>query len=265
MIEPLDRPLQRLYDWLMMIPNCAFRFFPVLMACLAAGLFSSGCQTRPTAAAGAVPPEKSIRPGVNTEYLKPNLEVSQWVERFEREGREIYNQRQQIIKAARIRRGLAVADIGAGTGLFTPLLADATGPRGKVYAVDIVKDFLALIEKRAAVAGLRNVRTVLCTERSVELAKNSVDLAFICDVYHHFEYPHSSLASLHRALRPGGELVLVEFKRVPGQSSDWVLNHVRAGQEVFTAEIEAAGFKKVQEIDLLKENYILRFRKVQKL
>ena len=62
----------------------------------------------------------------------------------------------------------------------------------------------------------------------------------------------------------GGELVLVEFKRVPGQSSDWVLNHVRR-QEVFTAEIEAAGFKKVQEIDLLKENYILRFRKVQKL
>ncbi len=91
-----------------------------------------------------------------------------------------------------------------------------------------------------------------------------MDLAFICDVYHHFEYPHSSLASLHRALRPGGELVLVEFKRVPGQSSDWVLNHVRAGQEVFTAEIEAAGFKKAQEINLLKENYILRFRKTQK-
>ena len=202
MIEPLDRPLQRLYDWLMMIPNCAFRFFPVLMACLAAGLFSSGCQTRPTAAAGAVPPEKSIRPGVNTEYLKPNLEVSQWVERFEKEGREIYNQRQQIIKAARIRRGLAVADIGAGTGLFTPLLADATGPRGKVYAVDIVKDFLALIENEP-LSPASGTSAVLCTERSVELAKNSVDLAFICDVYHHFEYPHSSLASLHRALRRG--------------------------------------------------------------
>lgn len=248
----------------MTIPNFAFRFFPVLTAGLAAGLLLPGCQTTPKPAADAAPPEKSIRPGVNAEFLKPSLEVGQWVERFEREGREIYSQRHQIIKAAGIRRGSAVADIGAGTGLFTPLLADATGPKGMVYAVDIVQDFLNLIEKRAVAAGLRNVRTVLCTERSVELPKDSVDLAFICDVYHHFEYPHSSLASLHRALRPGGELILVEFKRVPGQSSDWVLNHVRAGQAVFADEIEAAGFKKVQEIDLLKENYILRFRKVKK-
>ncbi|MBI4324491.1 MAG: SAM-dependent methyltransferase, partial [Chloroflexi bacterium] len=104
-----------------MIPNCAFRFLPVLAVGLAAGLFSSGCQTKP-AAANAAPPEKSIRPGVNAEFLKPHLETSQWVERFEREGREIYDQRQQIIKAAGIRRGSAVADIGAGTGLFTPLL-----------------------------------------------------------------------------------------------------------------------------------------------
>jgi predicted methyltransferase len=72
------------------------------------------------------------------------------------------------------------------------------------------------------------------------------------------------MASLHRALRANGEVVLVDFKRVPGQSSDWSLNHVRAGQEVFTAEIEAAGFKQTEQIDLLKDNYVLRFRKVRK-
>jgi hypothetical protein len=72
------------------------------------------------------------------------------------------------------------------------------------------------------------------------------------------------MASLHRALRPGGELVVVDFKRIPNQSSEWVMNHVRAGQEAFTAEIEAAGFKKTEQIDLLKDNYILRFRKVKK-
>jgi ubiquinone/menaquinone biosynthesis C-methylase UbiE len=108
------------------------------------------------------------------------------------------------------------------------------------------------------------VQTVLGTERSVELPPNSIDSAFICDVYHHFEYPRSSMASLHRALRPGGEVLLVEFKRIPGTSSDWVLNHVRAGQEVYTAEIESVGFQRIEEQHFLKDNYVVRFRKVGK-
>jgi len=228
---------------------------------LVASVLFAGCRTAPVVHESVGLQEQSVRPGVNAEYLKPSLVVTQWLERLEREGREIFDHRQKILAAAKIKRGAVVADIGAGTGLFTPLLAEAVGPKGKVFAVDIVKSFLEHIEKRAAAAGVENVRTVLCTERSVELPPNSIDLAFICDVYHHFEYPQSSLASLHRALRRNGEIVMVEFRRIPGQSSDWILNHVRAGQEVFTAEVEAAGFRKVEEIDLLKDNYILRFRK----
>lgn len=208
--------------------------------------------------------EASVKPGINAEYLKPDLDPAQWVERFEREGREIYDHREAIAAAVRIKPGAVVADIGAGTGLFTPLFSRAAGPSGLVYSVDIVPAFLERIQERAKAEGLTNVRTVLCTERSVELPPNSIDVAFICDVYHHFEFPRSSMASLHRALRPGGEVLLVEFKRVPGESSDWILNHVRAGQEVFTAEIEAAGFEQIEELDLLKDNYVVRFRKVRK-
>jgi hypothetical protein len=62
-------------------------------------------------------------------------------------------------------------------------------------------------------------------------------------------------------VRPGGEMLLVEFKRLPGKSSDWILQHVRAGQEVFTAEIAAAGFEQIEEQPLLQDNYIVRFRK----
>ena len=72
------------------------------------------------------------------------------------------------------------------------------------------------------------------------------------------------MASLHRALRPGGEVLLVEFKRIPGKSSDWILNHVRAGQEVYTAEIEAVGFQQVEQKDMLQDNYVVRFRKIRK-
>jgi predicted methyltransferase len=222
----------------------------------------TGCQTRPLPAVASAVAEESVYPGINKELLNPDINPTQWVERFEREGREVYDQRQAIVRAAQVRPGMAVADIGAGTGLFVPLFAEAAGPRGTVYAVDIVQDFLTLIAERMTQAGITNVRTVLGTERSIELPPNSIDLAFICDTYHHFEYPQSTLASLHRALRPGGQIVLLDFKRIPGESSDWVLNHVRAGQEVFTEEIEAAGFEQIEEVQgLLKQNYMVRFLK----
>jgi ubiquinone/menaquinone biosynthesis C-methylase UbiE len=223
--------------------------------------FGPGCGTSPEIPAVPASAEASVKPGVNAEYLKPGLNVPQWVERFEKEGREIFEQRERIAAAAGLRPGQAMADIGAGTGLFTPYFSKAVGPKGAVYAVDIARDFLAHIDSRAREAGWANVRTVLGTERSVELPAASIDVAFICDTYHHFEYPRSTMASLHRALRPGGEILLIDFKRVPGQSSEWVLNHVRAGQEVVTAELEAAGFRKVEELPLLKDNYVLRFRK----
>ncbi len=229
----------------------------LILLCSLAGAI--GCKTNP--AAPAVAQEQSVRPGANAEYLKPDLNVDQWVERFEKGGREIYDHRQEIVRAAKIRPGSAVADIGAGTGLFEPLLAQAVGAAGKVYAVDIVPKFLDHIRERANKAGLHNVETVLATDRSVQLPANSVDLVFICDVYHHFEYPQSELASIHRALRRGGQIFLIEFKREPGQSSAWTLQHVRAGQETFTHEIESAGFQKTEDIPLLRENYILRFRK----
>ena len=235
---------------------------PFLLSLIASLVFLVACHTNRAPSTGASVAETSVKPGINTEYLKPNLSVSNWVERFEKEGREIFDHRREIIAAAKIRSGSVVADIGSGTGLFTPMLSAATGSQGRVYAVDIVPNFLKLIEERSAAAGLRNVQTVLCTERSVELPPNSIDLAFICDVYHHFEYPRHSLTSLHRALRRNGEVFLIDFKRVPGVSSEWILNHVRAGQEVVTAEFEAAGFKQIEEIDLLKDNYTLRFRKV---
>lgn len=155
---------------------------------------------------------------------------------------------------------MSVADIGAGTGLFTLPFAEAVGPEGKVYAVDIAKGFLEHIKERAEKAHASNVTTILCTDKSVELPAASVDLAFICDVYHHFEYPRSTLASLFQAVKPGGQVVLVDFKRIPGVSSDFVMGHVRAGQEVFESEMAAAGFKKIGEVaGLLKENYFVRF------
>lgn len=213
------------------------------------------------AAGGAVAQEKSVKPGVNDQFKDPGLKVEEWAGRFETESREVYHHRLKIVAATGVKPDSTVADVGAGTGLFTMLFADAVGPAGKVFAVDIAAPFLAKIRERAKAAGRPNVETVLGTDKDTKLPANAVDLVFICDTYHHFEFPTDTLASLHRALKPGGLLVLVDFQRIPGKSSDWVLSHVRAGKETFLKEITAAGFELVDEADFLEENYLVRLRR----
>lgn len=206
--------------------------------------------------------EKSVRPGINDSYR--NADVEKWQSRFESESREIYQHREELASAAGVSPGMVVADVGAGTGFMTVLFAEAVGSSGKVYAVDITPEFLDLIKRRTAARGLTNVKTVLCREDSVALPAESVDLVFVCDAYHHFEYPRSTMRSIHAALRPGGRLVVVDFDRVPGVSRDWVVGHVRAGKDVVAEEIRAAGFERMEDaaVPFLKENYLLRFVKV---
>jgi ubiquinone/menaquinone biosynthesis C-methylase UbiE len=209
------------------------------------------------AGAAAHPPGKE---GPNDKFLKSDLDVAAWAERFEKPGREVYDKRKEIVAAAKLAKGGAVADVGAGTGLFTMLFAQEVGPKGKVYAVEISPRFLEHLGKRARQAGAKQVQVVRGTETSVTLPPASVDLVFLCDTYHHFEKPQQTLASIRRALRPGGVLMVVDFKREPGKTAAWITEHVRAGQKEVTAEIEAAGFGKAEEVPLLKENYLLRFR-----
>lgn len=206
--------------------------------------------------------ETSVKPGINQQYENPD--VPKVLERLETESREIYRDREAIVRDLRLKPGTRLADIGAGTGLFTELLGNAVGEHGKVFAVDISQQLLDYIAQRAAKAGLRNVETVLCQPKTVNLPAGSIDAAFICDVYHHFEYPRSSMASLHKAMRPGGTLYLIDFVRIEGVTRQWVLDHVRAGQEVFTSEIEAAGFEQIKDFHPtapLSENYFIAFRR----
>ena len=208
-------------------------------------------------------PPQSVKPGINKDFLDPALDPQKFVERFETESREIFTERAAIASMVGLKPGQSMADIGAGTGLFTLPFAEAVGPKGRVYAVDIAPAFVERIEQLAAERGVRNVEGVVCAEDDARLPKDSIDVAFVCDTYHHFEYPAQTLASIHRALRKGGELVVVEFHRIEGVSREWCMSHVRAGQEVFVSEILAAGFEQLAQDQLpgLKENYVVRFRK----
>jgi len=130
--------------------------------------------------------EQSVRPGINDGYLAADIDVNLWTERFEVESREIYHARAEIVRAVALRPGQAVADIGAGTGLFLEPFADAVGPTGVVYALDIVPAFVEHMTDRAAHRNLTQVDARLCSERSIDLPSDSIDVAFVCDVYLHF-------------------------------------------------------------------------------
>jgi ubiquinone/menaquinone biosynthesis C-methylase UbiE len=201
--------------------------------------------------------EQSVRPGINRYFMDP--EWQQWVNTFERPGREVYDKRHAIVAASRVSPGMDVADIGAGTGLFTRLFATAVKPGGQVYAIDISRTFVDNILRTCREQGLFNVTGIVNTPTDVGLPANAIDLAFITDTYHHLEYPQPTLASIRQALRNDGRLIIIDFRRDPRISSNWVMAHVRGNKSQVIGEIEAAGFRLVDDKPLMRANYFLEF------
>lgn len=207
----------------------------------------------------AIVSEHNVNPGINQHYIGSTYQ--EWVEVFERDEREVYNQRHAVVKALKLRPASDVADIGAGTGFYSLLFAKAVGATGNVFAVDITEDFILNINRRAQEQNLKNIHAILSSENDTLLAPHSIDLAFVCATYHHFEYPQTMLDSIRRALRPGGKLVIIDFRKQAGLSSAWVMSHVRSDKQTVIKEIEQAGFQFESESNLLKSNYFLWFVK----
>jgi predicted methyltransferase len=203
--------------------------------------------------------EQNVSPGINNYYY--DAEFEHWVGVFERPGREVYDRRHDIITALQLKPGMTVADIGAGTGFYTHLFAKQVGLTGKVYAVDISENFIQNILRAAKAQGLNNVEGIVNNQQTTNLPPGSVDLAFVCDTYHHFEYPQTMLTSISQALRPSGQLIIIDFRKQHGVSSGWVMSHVRANETAVISEVESAGFRLTEKSQLLDENFFLKFIK----
>jgi ubiquinone/menaquinone biosynthesis C-methylase UbiE len=205
--------------------------------------------------------QQTITPTARELNKSFDADASQWTERFEHEGRAIYDKRFEILDAMGLKPGMDVADIGAGSGLIARLIAQRVGPGGTVYAVDIAKNMIDHITKTATEEKIGNLKAVLGDPKSPKLAPNSVDAICIIDSYHHFEYPADMLAEINKALRPDGVLMLIDFKRIDGVSRDYILKMVRAGEGTFTDEFLNAGFELTERRDdMFPENYLLKFK-----
>jgi ubiquinone/menaquinone biosynthesis C-methylase UbiE len=158
-------------------------------------------------------------------------------------------QGERIIAALPLKPGMTVADIGTGAGVMLPLFSKAVGPKGKVISEDIFPDFLDAARRNAAKQGLNNVQFVLGNEKDVNLPSACCDLAVTIDAYHHFDYPAEMLASLARSLKPGGQLVIIDYYKRPGAMGVRVdaVEHVRLDMDDVIKEVEAHGFQLVEK------------------
>ena len=178
-----------------------------------------------------------------------------WLERSEREKEENVS---SLIKNMKIKSNEVIADIGAGSGYHAFRIASLV-TNGLVYAVDIQPEMLMAIEKTKEFKKVENIKTILGTEKTVELPKNSVDKILMVDVYHEFSFPVEMINSIKNALKPNGELFLIEYRaedlKIP------IKRIHKMTEEQAVKEMKAAGLVLKENIDNLPWQHCMVFIK----
>jgi len=178
-----------------------------------------------------------------------------WLERPQRERQE---RTDLLIANLPLQPHFVVADIGAGTGYFSIPVAQKV-PGGRVLAVDIQPEMLAIINQRKSQLGLRNIETITGTVTHPNLPADAVDLAFIVDAYHEFSHPLEMGLGIAEALKPGGRLVLIEYR---SEDQNVPIKRLHKMSETQARkEMQAIGLEWVNTEDFLPQQHFMVFRK----
>lgn len=222
---------------------------PALLTALVLGLVAVQAQVP------ARPARTDVHPVSGRAFARPmSVEGAAWLDRPERVSEEAPD---EAIRYLKLRRGMVVADIGAGSGYFTIRMARQVGPTGKVYAEDVQPAMLDILRRNVAKEQLTNVVPVLGAFDDPKLPDGALDLAIMVDVYHELWEPQAVLRRLRRALKPTGRLVLLEYRgedlRIP------ILPEHKMTRRQAQVELEAEGFRLADEYEELPRQHLFVF------
>jgi precorrin-6B methylase 2 len=178
-------------------------------------LANSTALAQPAVSSERYSPMTASADGIGKRYMGREISAvmgwqgAAWLERAERDREE---RTDLLLAALQLQAGMVVADIGAGTGYLSRRMAQAVMPGGKVFAVDLQPQMISLLQAGAARSGLTQIEARLSSADDVRLPASSVDLAIMVDVYHELSHPYEIMASIMKALKPGGRIVFVEYK-----------------------------------------------------
>jgi ubiquinone/menaquinone biosynthesis C-methylase UbiE len=177
-----------------------------------------------------------------------------WLDRAERVSEE---EPDIALDGIGLVRGSTVADVGAGSGYMTVKMAARVGAAGKVYANDIQPEMLARLRRRLATEKVTNVETVLGTADDPKLPASAIDLILMVDVYHELSEPQAMLRRMHEALKPGGRLVLLEYRKEDPSIPIRPEHKMTVAEAKLEVEAEGYTLSKVDEV--LPRQHILSF------
>lgn len=177
-----------------------------------------------------------------------------WLIRHKRDREEATLRMREELK---LKPGMSVCDMGSGNGYHTLPMAEAVGKEGKVYAVEVQPEMIEMLKERAAAKGITHIESVIGESHDPKLPPQSCDLILLVDVYHEFSHPEPMLAGIRKALKPGGVVVLVEF-RAEDDSVPIKPEHKMTKAQI-NKELTHNGFKLVREFDELPWQHMMFF------
>ena len=196
------------------------------------------------------------------QYAKPPS-VTEYLDQLEHPERDEYQKPAQVIEALGVKRSMAVADLGSGSGYFTRRFAKAVAEVGKVYAIDVEVEALKRVKDSLKhMQGASSVEFILAPPDNPKLPGGSVDLIFLCNAYHHLQNRSHYFANVHSALRPNGRIAVIDFYH-DQRSGDlgFPKDHL-VSRETVLDEMAKAGYRLLREHTFLPKQYFLEFAPV---
>jgi len=193
------------------------------------------------------------------EHRRPT-DITQYLEQLDRPERDEYQKPGQVVEALGLKPGMAVADLGAGSGYFTRRFVKAVTDTGKVYAIDVEQEMLAYTKTSIERLHVPHaVEFILASSDNPKLPPASVDLIFLCNVFHHLENRAAYFTAVRPALKAGGRVAVVDFYHDERSGNVGFPRRHLVPRETVVEEMRQAGYRLLREHTFLPRQYFLEF------